>query len=196
MEGLARKASEVRRKSKWDWRCEATDSGKSGGLRADAARDALKRPLPLRLDFGGVVGLVVGNLKAQEGVNGFARFGVFGGDLDLGAAIGLEVAIADFAAELGHDGSAGRVGGVDEHGDVEISGGKELDDVREVHADLVAGGGVFGIVGGDVDDAAGLSEAEVVSSGLVGKAHGMVAPGGHPVVMGGVASWGISWLLG
>ena len=135
-------------------------------------------------------------MEAQEGVNGFEGFGVGGGDLDLGAAIGFEVAIADFAAEFGHDGGAGRVGGVDEHGDVEIAGGEELDDVREVHADLVAGGGVFGVVGGDVDYAAGLGEVEVVSGGFVGKAHGVVAAGGDGIVMGGVVSRVVSWVLG
>ena len=69
-------------------------------------------------------------MEAQEGVNGFEGIGVGGGDLDLGAAISFDITITDFAAEFGHDGSAGWIGGVDEHGDVEIAGGEEFDDVR------------------------------------------------------------------
>jgi len=81
------------------------------------------------MDLGGIVGLVVGNLEAKEGVNGLGGFGVGGRDLDFGAAIGFHVAIADFVAEFGHYGSTRRVGVVDEHGHIEIAGGEAFDDV-------------------------------------------------------------------
>ena len=121
--------------------------------RLNSTRSQPETAAPL-MDFGGVVGLVVGDLEAEEGVNGLEGFGTGGGDLNLGAAIGFRVSIADFVAEFGHDRNARRVGVVDEHGDVEVAGGEKLDDVREVHTDLVAGGGAFRVVGGDIDDAA------------------------------------------
>lgn len=138
------------------------------------------------MDLGGIVGLVVGNLEAKEGVNDLDGFGVGGRDLDFGAAIGFHVAIADFVAEFGHDRSARRIGVVDEHGHIEIAGGEAFGDVREVHADLFARGGVLGVVGGDVDDAAGFGEAEAVSGCFMRKTHGMVTAGGHDVVVGWV----------
>jgi len=75
---------------------------------------------------------------------------------------------------------------VDKHGDVEVAGGEELGNVGEVHANFVAGGGVFGVVGGDVDGAAGFVEQKVVGGRLVGEAHSAVAPGHDGVVAGGV----------
>jgi len=75
---------------------------------------------------------------------------------------------------------------VDEHGDVEVAGGEELGDVGEMHANFVACGGVFGVVGGDVDGAAGFVEEKVVGGGLVGEAHSVVAPGHDGVVAGRV----------
>ena len=81
------------------------------------------------MDLGGILGLVVGDLEAKEGVNDLDGFGVGGRDLDFGAAIGFHVAIADFVAEFGHYGSTRRVGVVDEHGHIEIAGGEAFDDV-------------------------------------------------------------------
>ena len=137
-------------------------------------------------DFGRVTGLVVGDLEAEERVDGLDGFGIGGSDLDFGAARGVGVEIADLVAEFGHHERAGRCSVVDEHGDVEVSGREAPGDVGDMHANFVAGSGVFGVVGGDVDGAAGFVEAEMVGGGLVGEAHGVVAPGGDGVVVGGV----------
>jgi hypothetical protein len=138
------------------------------------------------LNFGRVARLVVGDLETQKSVDGSQGFGAGGGDLDFGAARGVAVEITDLASEFGHHGCAGRCGVVDEHGYVEVACREALDDVGEVHANLVAGGGVFGIVGGDIDGTAGFVEAEMVSGGFMGEAHGVVAAGGDGIVMGGV----------
>ena len=63
---------------------------------------------------------------------------------------------------------------------------------------MVAGGDIFAVVGGDVDDTAGLGESEVVGGGFVGKAHGVVAADSDCIVMGWVMSWVWcrGWLLG
>ena len=74
---------------------------------------------------------------------------------------------------------------MDKHGDVEGAVREAFDDVGEMHADLVAGDRVLGVDGGDVDDATTFGEAEMVRSGFVGEAHGMVATGGDAVVVGG-----------
>ena len=140
-------------------------------------------------DFGRVTGLVVGDLEAEEGMDGLEGLGIGGGDLDFSAACRVGVEVANLAAQFGHHSSAGRCGVVDEHGDVEVAGGEALDNVGEVHANFVAGGSVFGVVGGDVDGAAGFVEAEMVGGGFVGEAHGVVATGGDGVVVGGGRRW-------
>ena len=144
---------------------------------------------PLLPDFGRVAGLVVGDLETEEGVDGLEGFGIGGGDLDFGTARGVGVEVADLAAELGHHGRAGRCGVVDEHGGVEGTGGEALGDVGEVHTNFVTSDGVFGVVGGDVDGAAGFVEAEMVGGGLVGETHGVVATGGDGIVVGRVLCW-------
>src|SRR5260370_33231194 len=48
-----------------------------------------------------------------------------------------------------------RCGVVNEHRYVEVACRETLGDVRKVHANLVAGGGIFGIVSGNGDAAAG-----------------------------------------
>jgi hypothetical protein len=137
-------------------------------------------------DCSGVTALMVRNLEAEEGVDGLERFGIGGGDLDLGAARCVGVLVADLVAESSHRRCARRRGVVNEHGNVEIAGGEALDDVGKVHANFVAGGGIFGVVCGDVDGTAGFVEAEVVGGCLVGETHGVVTPGGDGVVVGGV----------
>lgn len=127
---------------------------------------------------------MVRDLEAEKGVDGVEGFRVGGGDLDFSPGGGVKVSVADFAAQPGHDRSAGRDGVMDEHRDIEIACCEALDDVGEVHADQVARRGVLGIVGGDVDEAAGFEEVEMMSGGFVGKAHGVVAAGGHCVVVG------------
>jgi hypothetical protein len=151
-----------------------------------------KMDVPL-VDFGGVVGLVIGNLEAKEGVNGLGGLDVGGRDLNFGAVIGFHVAIANFMTEFSHDGNAGGIGVMNEHGDVEVARGEALDDVREVHADLFARGGVLGVVCGDFDNSAGFGQAEVMRGGFVGKTHGMVTACGDSIVVGGV--WRCRWLL-
>ena len=118
-------------------------------------------------------------------MNSLEGFGIGSGDLDFGAARSVGVEVGDLVAELGHHGRAGRCGVVDEHRDVEIAGGKALGNVGEMHANFVTGHGVLGIFGGDVDHTTGIVKAEMVRSGFVGKAHGVVAAGGDGVVVGG-----------
>jgi len=59
-------------------------------------------------DFGGVTGLVVGDLEAEERVDCLEGFGIGGSDLDSGAARCVGVDVADLVAELGHHGCTGR----------------------------------------------------------------------------------------
>ena len=132
---------------------------------------------------------MVGDLEAQKGVDGLLGFGVGGGDLDFGAARSVAVEVMDLAAEFGHHECAGRCGVVNEHRYVEVACRKTIGDVRKVHADLVAGGGIFGIVSGNVDGAAGFVEAEMMGGGFVEETHGLVATGGNDVVVGGVSNW-------
>lgn len=132
---------------------------------------------------------MVRNLEAEKAVDGLQGFGVGGGDLDFGAARSVAVEVMDMATEFGHHECAGRRGVVDEHRNVEVACRETLGDVRKVHANLVAGGGVFGIVSGNVDGAAGVVEAEMMGGGFVGETHGVVAAGGYAVVVGGVLNW-------
>ncbi len=98
-------------------------------------------------------------------------------------------------AEFGHDRSPGRHGVVDEHRDVEVPAGEALDDVRQVPVDLIPGGSVFAIVGGDLNDPTGFRQPEMVGGGLMGEAHGVLTAGGDAIVVGWVRRWG-SGLLG
>jgi hypothetical protein len=147
------------------------------------------------MNFGCVARLVVGDLKAEKCVDGLDGFRVGGGDLDFGATGSVAVKVTDMAAEFGHRGCARRCCVVDEHGDVEVACRETVGEVRKVHADLFAGGGVFGIVSGNVDGAAEFVEAEMVSGGFVGETHGVVATGGHGIVVGGVPRWRWRWRL-
>jgi hypothetical protein len=116
-------------------------------------------------------------------VNRLNGVGIGCGDPDDRARGRFAVFITNLVAELGHLRRAGRRRVVNKHGNVEVASGEALYDMREMHANLVAGGGVFGIVGGDVDGAAGFIQQEMVSGGLVGEAHSMVAAGGNAVVV-------------
>ena len=140
-------------------------------------------PLP---DFRGVTSFVVGDLEAKEGMDGLEGFGIGGSNLDFGATRGVGVEVANLVSEFGHHRRAGRRGVVDEVGDVEVAGGETFRDVGEVQADVVPGGGVFGIVGGDVDGAAGFVQTEMVRGGFVGETHGVVSAGSDSVVVRGV----------
>jgi len=148
------------------------------------------------LDFSSVAGLVVGDLEAQEGVNGLQGFRVGAGNLDLRAAGRVVIEVPDLVAKFGHHRSAGRHGVVDEHRDVEVPGGEALDDVCEVHADLIPGGSIFAIVGGDVNEPAGFRKPEMVGRGLMGEAHGVVAAGGDAIMTGRVGRRGRGLLGG
>ena len=137
-------------------------------------------------DCSGITSLMVRNLETEEGVDGLERFRIGGGDLDFGTVGSIGVEIANLVAELGHHWRARWRSAVDEHGDVEIASGEALDDVGEMHANFVAGHGVFRIVGGDVDGAPGFVEAEMMRGCFVGEAHGVVATGCDCFVVGRV----------
>src|SRR5260370_37723281 len=93
----------------------------------------------------------------------------------------------NLAAEFGHHGCAGRCGVVNEHRYVEVACRETLGDVRKVHANLVAGGGIFGIVSGNVDGAAGFVEAEMMSGCFAGETHGVGSTVGNVLVVRGAA---------
>lgn len=127
-------------------------------------------------------------------MNGLDGLGVGSSDLDFGAARSISVHVVNLVAQLGHHRRARGCGVVDEHRYVEISGRETLNDVRKVHANLVPGSLIFGVVGGDIDDAAGLVQAEMMGRCLVRETHRVVAPSGHPLVMGSTCGRG-RWLL-
>ncbi len=87
--------------------------------------------------------------------------------------------VDDFGFAGFHFGDAWRRFGVDFVGVCEVALGEGFRDVLEVHADVVAAGCVGGIVGLDLDDAAGFCESEVMGGfGLV-EAHYVGAAGVH-----------------
>src|SRR5690348_15454914 len=87
------------------------------------------------------------NLKFQEVVDGRDGLAVGGSDDDFAASWDLAELISDLRLLALHEGNAGRNAVVDEHGDIEVTGGERLRDVRQVHAD----GRAAGVVGGVID---------------------------------------------
>ena len=82
------------------------------------------------LNFGRVAGSVVGDLEAQKGMDRLQSFAIIAGYLDFGAVRRFAVKVVNLVAELGHRGSSGRRGVVDEHGHVEVARGEALRDMR------------------------------------------------------------------
>jgi len=136
---------------------------------------------------GGIVCLVFFDLESEELVDGGKRLRVRS-DHDDACAVGdFREGVGNPVLEPLHFGDAGGRGVVDEHGNVEVALGEGVGDVGEMHADGVAGGGVFGVVGFNLDDAAvGLKEEVVGGSGLR-ETHALFASGVHSgvVVRGG-----------
>ena len=121
-----------------DWRAEGRKlaegtpkvNGTTNGDYEPACFDQARRGESTCLDYSGVAGLVIRDLKAEEGVDGLKGFRIGGGNLDFRATGSLKVAIADLVAELCHGSGAGRRRVVDKHRNVEVARSKAIDDMR------------------------------------------------------------------
>src|SRR4051794_20831127 len=123
-----------------------------------------------------VSGAVVLNLEGEEFVNGFDRLRVHGSDADLAAFLRLFVGVCDRVVLRFHDRHAGRHAVVDEHGNVEIAGGEESGNVRQMGPNLIAGGVVMLALDFHADGPAVRQQDEMMRGGLMGETHAMIAP--------------------
>jgi hypothetical protein len=112
------------------------------------------REMPLRAER--VSRAVVLDLRAQEGVDGFAGLGVLRGEVDAGAALGLFVAEADLALETGHLRHAGEDPVVDGERHGEVAG-------RELFLRMVTRQGMTAVTIGVIAGLAGAFAATVPS---------------------------------
>ena len=97
------------------------------------------------MDYRGVPGLMLGNLKAQELLNRCERFGVGCRDYNSTTRRYVREFIHDLVGHLFHNGNAWWSGVVDKHRYRKVTRGEGLRDVRQVHSDVVARGRVRGI---------------------------------------------------
>ena len=94
---------------------------------------------------------MVSDLKEQEGVHRVRCLRIGRDKPDPRAAIRFREVIANVFLEPCHGRDARRVGVVNEHRRLEISGGKHLGDVSEVHPNLIDTRFILGVIGRDGD---------------------------------------------
>ena len=126
---------------------------------------------------------MVFDLKAQKLVYGGNGVGIFRRDADAGAPPGVFQLVLNGVAEFLHGLRTWRILRVNQHGGGKIAGYEHFCDVAEVHADFIAGCGVAGGVGLDIDRAAVGIQNEMMSGFVMGEAHDVIATVDDALVM-------------
>ena len=147
---------------------------------------ATNRPNEDRLwQFGQVqriAGVVVGNLEAQELLEGGERFRVLCGDADARSRWSCSQPVVDAIAQPFHGFCSWRVLRMNEHRRLEVSLSKHGGNVPKMRTNLVPAGRVLSIVGFHFDTAAIRIEPEMMRGFFVREAHYFIAAFDQPLL--------------
>ena len=132
-------------------------------------------------DFQWISGHVFLDLEFQELVNCLQSLRVAGGDLNQSAASSFLVFVADFFLELLHDlGSRWRLL-VNQHGNLKVPLAEHRCDVPQMTTDLIATGGIFGIVRFNLNRTAIICQEKVMGRFQMVESHVLIASHVHLV---------------